>query len=67
MKYLCLVYSEEKKLENFPDDEYVAYDAVLGQSKPCIALEAPQPWPNIWLGPRKTRPEGPGFRQRGRR
>ncbi len=43
MKYLCLVYSEEKKLENFPDDECVAYDAGLRQSKHCIASEALQP------------------------
>jgi hypothetical protein len=43
MKYLCLVYSEEKKLENFPDDECVAYDEGLRKNGHCIALEALQP------------------------
>lgn len=43
MKYLCLVYSEEQKLENFPDDECVAYDKELRDSKHCIASEALQP------------------------
>jgi hypothetical protein len=43
MKYLCLVYSEEKKLENFPDDECVAYDEGLRKNGHCIASEALQP------------------------
>jgi hypothetical protein len=43
MKYLCLVYSEEKKLENFPDHECVAYDADLRASGHCLASEALQP------------------------
>lgn len=43
MKYLCLVYSEEKKLENFPDHECVAFDEGLRQSGRCIASEALQP------------------------
>jgi hypothetical protein len=43
MKYLCLVYSEEKKLENFPDDECVAYDEALRKNGHCLASEALQP------------------------
>ncbi|MGH8453606.1 MAG: YciI family protein [Nevskiales bacterium] len=43
MKYLCLVYSEEKKLENFPDDECIAYDEALRKGGRCIASEALQP------------------------
>ncbi len=43
MKYLCLVYSEEKKLENFPDEECVAYDQGIRKSGHCIASEALQP------------------------
>lgn len=43
MKYLCLVYSEEAKLEDFPDEECVAYDEGLRASGACIASEALQP------------------------
>ena len=43
MKYLCLVYSEEKKLEGFGDEECVAYDEGLRQSGHCLASEALQP------------------------
>lgn len=43
MKYLCLVYSDEKKLESFPDDECVAYDESLRENGRCIASEALQP------------------------
>ena len=43
MKYLCLVYSEEQQLENFPDDECVAYDEALRKSGHCLASEALQP------------------------
>jgi len=43
MKYLCLVYAEEKKLEGFPDDECVAYDEEIRASGHCIASEALQP------------------------
>jgi hypothetical protein len=42
MKYLCLVYSEERKLDGFPDDECVAYDESLRKSGHCIASEALQ-------------------------
>jgi len=43
MKYLCLVYSEESKLEGFGDAECVAYDEGLRRSGYCIASEALQP------------------------
>jgi hypothetical protein len=43
MKYLCLVYSEEKKLETLTDDECVDYDKVLRTSGRCLASEALQP------------------------
>jgi hypothetical protein len=43
MKYLCLVYSEEKKLENFDDDECEVYDDGLRKSGHCIASEALEP------------------------
>jgi hypothetical protein len=43
MKYLCLVYSDEKQLENFPDDECVAYDTGLREGGRCLASEALQP------------------------
>ncbi|MDN5869581.1 MAG: YciI family protein [Nitrococcus sp.] len=42
MKYLCLVYSEEAKLEGFPDDECVAYDEAIRKSGHCLASEALQ-------------------------
>ncbi|MGQ0657888.1 MAG: YciI family protein [Chromatiales bacterium] len=43
MKYLCLVYSEEKKLDTMPDSECLAYDELLRKSGHCIASEALQP------------------------
>lgn len=43
MKYLCLVYAEEKQLENFGDADCVAYDEGLRQDGRCIASEALQP------------------------
>ncbi len=43
MKYLCLVYSEEKNLEAVPDSECVSYDAALRESGRCLASEALQP------------------------
>ena len=46
MKYLCLVYSEEKKLEAVPDSECLAYDAALRSSGHCVASEALQPVEN---------------------
>lgn len=43
MKYLCLVYSEEKNLHDVPDHECVSYDAALRESGQCLASEALQP------------------------
>jgi hypothetical protein len=43
MKYLCLVYGEESKLEGMPDEECVAYDEALRSKRQCIASEALQP------------------------
>ena len=43
MKYLCLVYSEEQKLEDMSDEECVAYDDDLRRHGRCIASEALQP------------------------
>ncbi len=40
MKYLCLVYSEEKKLATMTDDECMQYDAAMRKSGKCIASEA---------------------------
>ena len=43
MKYLCLVYLEEKKLDAVPDSECIACGAALRQSGHSIAAEALQP------------------------
>jgi hypothetical protein len=43
MKYLCLVYSEEKKLETMDDDECMAYVDELQQRGQHVAAEALQP------------------------
>lgn len=43
MKYLCLVYGEERKLEGMPDSECLAYDAALRENGHCLASEALQP------------------------
>ena len=43
MKYLCLVYSEEKKLQAMTDDECMEYDEAIRRSGHCIASEALQP------------------------
>lgn len=43
MKYLCLVYAEEEKLEGMSDDECLAYGETLGSSGRRIAAEALQP------------------------
>ena len=42
MKYLCLVYLDEKRLEELPDADCVAYDASIRASGHCIASEALQ-------------------------
>jgi len=43
MKYLCLVYGEEKKMSAMTDDECMAYDQSLRNAGQCIASEALQP------------------------
>jgi hypothetical protein len=40
MKYLCLVYLDEKRLDELPDEECVAYDTAIRKSDHCIASEA---------------------------
>ncbi len=42
MKYLCLVYLDEKRLDELPDEDCVAYDAAIRKSGHCIASEALQ-------------------------
>jgi hypothetical protein len=43
MKYLCLVYGEEKKIGAMSDDECMAYDETLRNRGQCVASEALQP------------------------
>src|SRR5262245_11048578 len=43
MKYLCLVYGEEKSLQGMSDSECLAYDAALREGGHCLASEALQP------------------------
>jgi hypothetical protein len=43
MKYLCLVYGEEKKITAMTDDECMAYDRSLRNGGRCMASEALQP------------------------
>jgi len=42
MKYLCLVYLDEKRLDELPDEECVAYDTSIRKSGHCIGSEALQ-------------------------
>ena len=42
MKYLCLVYLDEKRLDELPDADCVAYDTAIRNSGHCIASEALQ-------------------------
>jgi hypothetical protein len=42
MKYLCLVYLDEKRLDELPDSECLAYDAEIRKSGHCIASDALQ-------------------------
>ena len=42
MKYLCLVYLDEKRLDELPDADCVAYDAEIRKNGACIASEALQ-------------------------
>lgn len=43
MKYLCLVYADERRLSEVPDVECVAFDRDLRDSGRCLASEALQP------------------------
>ena len=43
MKFLCLVYGEEKDIAAMTDDACMAYDQSLRASGSCIASEALQP------------------------
>ena len=40
MKYLCLVYLDEKRLDELPDEDCVAYDTAIRGSGHCLASEA---------------------------
>ncbi len=42
MKYLCLVYLDEQRLDELPDEDCVAYDIGIRKSGHCIASEALQ-------------------------
>ena len=43
MKFVCLVYGEEKKIGAMTDDECMAYDRELRDAGRCLASEALQP------------------------
>lgn len=42
MKYLCLVYLDEERLAELPDEDCVAFDATIRDSGHCLASEALQ-------------------------
>ncbi len=42
MKYLCLVYLDEKRLPELPDEDCVEFDTSIRNSGHCIASEALQ-------------------------
>ena len=42
MKYLCLVYLDEQRLDELPDADCVAYDSAIRASGHCLASEALQ-------------------------
>jgi len=43
LKYLCLVYGEEKEMAAMTDDGCMAYDQALRKTGRCVASEALQP------------------------
>jgi hypothetical protein len=43
MKYVCLVYGEEKDIGAMTDDECMTYDHALRNEGKCLASEALQP------------------------
>jgi hypothetical protein len=42
MKYLCLVYLDERRLDELPDEDCVAYDVGIRASGHCLSSEALQ-------------------------
>ena len=42
MKYLCLVYLDENRLDELPDEDCVEFDTLIRKSGHCIASEALQ-------------------------
>lgn len=40
MKYLCLVYLDERRLDELPDEDCIAYDEAIRASGHCLASEA---------------------------
>jgi len=42
MKYLCLVYLDERRLDEVPDEDCVEYDASIRDKGYCLASEALQ-------------------------
>lgn len=42
MKYLCLVYLDEKRLNELPDEDCVEFDTGIRKSGHCLASEALQ-------------------------
>jgi hypothetical protein len=40
MKYLCLVYLDEKRLDELPDEDCVEYDTAIRKSGHCLVSEA---------------------------
>ena len=42
MRHLCLVYLDEKRLDELPDEDCVEYDTAIRRSGHCIASEALQ-------------------------
>jgi len=42
VKYLCLVYLDEQRFDELPDEDCVAYDMAIRSSGHCLASEALQ-------------------------
>lgn len=40
MKYLCLVYLDEKRMGELPDEDCVEFDTAIRKSGQCVASEA---------------------------
>ena len=40
MKYLCLVYLDEKRMSELPDEDCVEFDTAIRKSGHCMASEA---------------------------